>query len=166
MKVIINYFRPGKGVTRYIEELTDSDVVRIKTFNIVPVDFSQKWCEEVWWQNGCVPRGVLVGSVMKILFYKEWFTVMQLLGINGEPLGYYMDIATPLRKVDGEFRLTDLFLDLWVWPDGRLLELDRDEYEEGFRNGLVTPYQYKKAGQVIKNLKRLVIASEFGQFLR
>jgi len=165
MEVIINYLRPGKGTARYIEGLVDSDATRIKTLSMVPGDFGRKWCEEVWWQNGCVAHGVVVGSVMKFLFYKEWFTVMQLIGINGDNLGYYLDIATPLRKVDGEFQLTDLFLDLWVWPDGKFMELDRDEFEEGFRMGLLTPYQYKKANQIFNKLKRLIMALKFVQLL-
>jgi hypothetical protein len=46
MEVIINFSRPGKGITRYIEELVDDDRVRIKTINYIPPEFSQKWCEE------------------------------------------------------------------------------------------------------------------------
>lgn len=112
MEVIINYSRLGKSITRYVEGLVDDDPVRIKALNHVPLVFSQKWCEEVWWQNGSIPHGVLIGSVMKTLFYREWFSVMQLLAPDGEHLGYYVDINTPVRKSRGEYYLTDLFLDL------------------------------------------------------
>ncbi len=43
---------------------------------------------------------------------------MQLVGIDGVTLGYYVDITTPLRNRGAEYTLTDLFLDLWVTPDG------------------------------------------------
>lgn len=37
-------------------------------------------------------------------------------------------------------------------PDGMFLELDRDEFEEGVRQGLLTPYQHQKANQVFEIL--------------
>jgi len=164
MEIIINFSRPGKGNTRYIEGLVDDDQIRIKTYNHLTAAFSQKWCEEIWWQNGYVARGILIGSVMKYLFYREWFSVMRLLAQNGNHLGYYVDVHTPIRKLDGEYYLTDLFLDLWIAPDGKFIELDKDEFEQGFRKRLITSYQYKKASQIFKQLKHEVINGEF--FLR
>jgi hypothetical protein len=161
MDVVINFFRPGKGITRYVEELVDDNPVRIKTFNSVPLEFSQKWCEETWWQNRCIPRGILIASVTKYLFYKEWFSVMQLIASGGDSLGYYVDIDTPLQKLHGEYYLTDLFLDLWIYPDGKYIELDRDEFEEGIRLGLLNRYQSKKANQVIGDLKMSITNGEF-----
>lgn len=161
MEVIINFSRPGKGITRYIEGLIDDDEVRIKTLTLILPEFSHKWCEEVWWQNGCVPRSTLIGSVVKYLFYREWFSVMQLIGEGGEHLGYYVDMDTPLKKVAGEYYLTDLFLDLWIAPDGKFIELDQDEFEQGFHMGLITPYQYEKASRVFKQLTHEVSNGDF-----
>ena len=161
MDIVINFSRPGKGITRYVERLVDSDPVRMKTLNHVPIEFRQKWCEEIWWQNGCLPHGILIGSVMKYLYYKEWLSVMQLLAIDGDHLGYYVDIDTPMLKIDREYYLTDLFLDLWIPPDGKFTELDRDEFEQGVRMGLLAPYQIKKASQVFENLKLSVTNGEF-----
>jgi len=144
MEVIINYLRPGKGISRYIEPLVDEYQMRIKTCNHLPPAFSQKWCEDVWWQNVCILPGILIGSVVKYLFYKEWFSVMQLFAQDGNHLGYYAEVDTPIRKLNGEYHLTDLFLNLWIAPDGKFIELDRDEFEEGFRKCLLTSYQYKK----------------------
>jgi hypothetical protein len=161
MDVIINFARPGKGITRYIEGLIDDDRVRIKTLTCLPPEFSQKWCEEVWWQNGCVPHGFLIGSVVKFLFYQEWFSVMQLLGTRSDHLGYYLDVHSPIQKVAGEYYLTDLFLDLWIAADGKYVELDQDEFEQAFRLGLITPYQYKKANRFYKQLTQKVTNGTF-----
>jgi predicted RNA-binding protein associated with RNAse of E/G family len=89
---------------------------------------------------------------------------MQLIGIDSDHLGYYVDVHTPMRKVGGEYYLTDLFLDLWIAPDGKFIELDQDEFEQGFQMGLLTSYQYKKANHVFEKLKREVTNGEF--FLR
>ena len=161
MEVIINYLRPGKGISRYIEPLVDDDQMRIKTYSHLPPAFSQKWCEDVWWQNGCILPGILIGSVVKYLFYKEWFSVMQLLAQDGNHLGYYVDVDTPIRKISGEYHLTDLFLDLWIAPDGKFIELNRDEFEEGFRKCLLTSYQYNKANQVFEILKSSITTGDF-----
>jgi len=49
MQVIINFSRPGKGITHYFEGLVDENQVRIKTRNHIPTAFSRKWCEEDEW---------------------------------------------------------------------------------------------------------------------
>ena len=164
-QVIINFSRPGKGITRYIEGMIDDNPVRLITLNRLSPDFSLKWCEEIWWQNGSIPHGVLVDSVVKFLYYKEWFSVMQLLDHDGVHLGYYVDIDTPLRKLDGEYYLTDMFLDLWIAPDGMFAELDRDEFEEGYRLGLITDYQYRKANLAIEMLKSNIANGELFRFI-
>lgn len=165
-QVIINFTRPGKGVMRYIEGLVDADPVRIKTLTHVNREKSLKWCEEYWWQNGFIHQGILIGTVVKYLFFRKWFSVMQLLDREGAHLGYYVDIDTPIHKVRGEFYLTDMFLDLWVSPDGTLIELDRDEFEQGFRSGLITRYQYRKANLVVEMLKGNIANGEFFRMIQ
>jgi hypothetical protein len=165
MDIVINFMRPGKGVTRYTEDLVDDNRIRIKTATQVSADFSRSWCEENWWRNGFIPPGMLISSVVKYLFYREWFSVMQLVGTDADHLGFYVDIDTPLRKVSGEFYLTDLFLDLWIAPNGTYTELDWDEFEASFLSGLITPYQYRKANRVIEILKSEVINGDFYQRL-
>jgi predicted RNA-binding protein associated with RNAse of E/G family len=86
----------------------------------------------------------VVGSVVKYWFYMEWFSNFLMVRMDGETLGYYLDLHTLLRKVDSEDTLTDLLLDLGVTPDGCYFELDRKEFEPGFRKGLISSYQYKE----------------------
>ncbi|NJD60550.1 MAG: hypothetical protein C3F13_08900 [Anaerolineales bacterium] len=103
MEIIINFYRPGKGITRYIDGLAQETQDFLKTRTEISQEFSQAWCEQVWWQNGSVPKGVLIGSVQKHLFFEEWFSVMELIDTQGKHLGYYVDIDTPLEKKDGEY---------------------------------------------------------------
>jgi hypothetical protein len=165
MDIVINFSRPGKGVTRYIEDLVDENPIRLKTLTQISPEISLKWCEENWWQNGYIPCDILVSSVVKFLFFKEWFSVMQLIGKDGDHLGYYVDVDTPIRKDNGEYYLTDLFLDLWVFPNGRHIELDRDEFENGLKSDLITRYQYRKANHVIEMLKYGILSGDFYRLL-
>jgi hypothetical protein len=161
LEVIINFFRPGKGTTRYFEGLVDEDHVRIKTLTQLTPEISQRWCEEHLWQNGYVSRGTLVGAVVKFLYFREWYSVMQLLGTDSTHLGYYIDINTPLRRFGNEIYLTDLFLDLWITPEGAFIELDREEFEQAFRSSLITLTQYKKASQAQKMITNQSIGRDF-----
>ncbi len=161
MDLTINFLRPGKGTTRYIEGLVDEDPVRIKTLTRLSPRFSRKWCQENWWPNGCISQGTLIEVVVKYLYFREWYSVMQMLGADGRHLGYYVDIDTPMRRVGNEVNLTDLFLDLWIYPDGSFIELDREEFEQGFRSALITSYQYRKANQTLKMIIREITSGEF-----
>ena len=165
MDIVINFMRPGKGVSRYSEGLIDDNRIRIKTATYVSADFSRSWCEENWWRNGYLQPSRLISSVVKYLFYRDWFSVMQLIDTDADHLGFYIDIHTPLRKLGGEYSLTDLFLDLWIAPDGTYTELDRDEFKAGFLSGLIIPCQYRKANLVIEILKGEVIKGDFYQRL-
>jgi predicted RNA-binding protein associated with RNAse of E/G family len=53
--------------------------------------------------------------------------------------GIYANILTPpVLKEDGNWETTDLFLDVWVDPDGVLSVLDEDQLEEALVKGWVT----------------------------
>jgi hypothetical protein len=54
-------------------------------------------------------------------------------------VGYYCDIIKPLNKLlrtpEKTSRITDLFLDLWITPEGDYVVLDEDEFEEALDHG-------------------------------
>jgi predicted RNA-binding protein associated with RNAse of E/G family len=98
---------------------------------------------------------------VKYLYFRKWYSVMQVLGADGRHLGYYVDIDTPIHRVGNEVYLTDLFLDLWIAPDGSFIELDRQELEEGFQSKLITSYQVRKANQTLKMIVREIASGDF-----
>lgn len=49
--------------------------------------------------------------------------------------------------------MLDLFLDVWRFPNGTLLELDWDEFEEAQAKNLITPEQVEIASQTMQRLK-------------
>ncbi|MXZ00275.1 DUF402 domain-containing protein [Candidatus Poribacteria bacterium] len=50
------------------------------------------------------------------------------------------------------FEITDLFLDLWVNPDGSYEIQDEDEFEEAIQNGAIDAKLEKKAREVLDAL--------------
>ena len=80
-------------------------------------------------------------------------------------MGYYVDILEPVRWRASNPRtlepITDLFLDLWIAPDGKYMILDEDEFEEAIKLGHLTSGQADHARSV---LQELVKATERGEF--
>lgn len=64
-------------------------------------------------------------------FYNDrWYNVFEVHDKDDDRVkGWYYNFARPAQIVDGEIRSDDLALDLWVYPDGRKLVLDRDEFD-------------------------------------
>lgn len=58
----------------------------------------------------------------------RWFNVIETLNPSGDRGGYYCNIITPARWIDGELRWDDLDLDISVQPDGTYRILDEDEW--------------------------------------
>jgi len=94
-------------------------------------------------------------------FPGEWFSIGKIRNLQGEHTGYYCDIVMPPRLLDDGIELTDLFLDLWVSPDLRYKVLDRDEFEEAFKNGWITNELHEKAKRELQKLIRTVEDKEF-----
>jgi predicted RNA-binding protein associated with RNAse of E/G family len=84
---------------------------------------------------------------------------------DGVWTGYYVDILEPLRW-DGEDPetlepLVDLFLDLWICPDGSYLVLDEDELDEALQEAAITEEQGKHARDVLRELIERIGKGEF-----
>ncbi len=160
MNVTIHCARIGKPTRIFTEGLIEDDGVRLRTSSIVPPLFRKKWSAQ-WREQGLISARKTITVVRKFLFYREHFTIMQVRGAQGELLGHYCDIATPLQKINGLYHLTDLILDLWVYPDNRVRELDWDEFERAARRGLLAP-EIKAAA--CDTLEWLIAAVKAGNF--
>ena len=75
------------------------------------------------------------------------------------------------RRVDAMgkldcFEITDLFLDLWVNPDGTYEIQDEDEFEEAVQGGMIDAKLERKAWEVMKTLIAEVEAGHLEQRLQ
>jgi predicted RNA-binding protein associated with RNAse of E/G family len=99
------------------------------------------------------------------LFKNRSFDVGRVYRPDRTWMGYYVDILEPVRwKASDPSTLepiTDLFLDLWIAPDGKYMVLDEDEFEEAVNLGDLTS---KQADRARSALQELVIATERGEF--
>jgi predicted RNA-binding protein associated with RNAse of E/G family len=70
-------------------------------------------------------------------FWDQWYNVISVYDKDLEFKGYYSDILTPVQKTWTLVTTTDLFLDLFVFPDGRWKVVDEDEFEEALEKGFI-----------------------------
>jgi hypothetical protein len=64
-------------------------------------------------------------------FYDDrMYNIFQIFdGLGGTLKGWYCNLSRPAVLAQDTVAWMDLALDLWVSPDGRQLELDRDEFD-------------------------------------
>ena len=77
-----------------------------------------------------------------------WHDIGRFHAPDGTFTGYYANILTPVRIERGAgetWHTTDLFLDVFVTPDGKPHVLDRDEFAEAVREGWLEPEQAQRA---------------------
>lgn len=78
-------------------------------------------------------HGILLGSgdrFVEAFFAQRWYNIFEIHDRATDALkGWYCNIARPAVFTDGRIDWVDLALDLLVYPDGKTLLLDEDEFE-------------------------------------
>ena len=139
--ICIEYIRPGKEVTYYEEDFFAQDETCIRTFKTLPADISAGLSQSLIKQNLIQP-GQQVETIAKVYFFTEPFNLLEFRDMDGSILGHYSDIGEPaIRISENEIQMVDLYLDIWLHPDGQLLELDWDEFEEAVQKQVITSTQ-------------------------
>lgn len=149
----IHYHRPGKPLTVYTEDFVSDDGLCLRTFKTLPPEISERLSLAMQ-KDGLIGPERRVLTVRKVYFYHEHFNLLEFRDDAGELLGHYSDLGTPLAKIDGGYTMTDWFLDLWLAPDGTLLELDWDEFQAACAVGLLTDAEAALARTTLERLKQ------------
>jgi uncharacterized protein len=78
-------------------------------------------------------HGIMLGEgdrFVEIYFSDRWYNIFQVHDRNNETLkGWYCNITRPAVITPDRIEYIDLALDLLVFPDGRQLVLDQDEFD-------------------------------------
>lgn len=164
---VVHYHRlDGRGTAVYTEALISDDGVRLQTCAVIPEEYRISISRGMW-ELGLLPRAQTFGAIRKHYFYCEPFDVLEFFDTEGNFAGYYSDIVTPLTRVDGEYHLTDLFLDVWITPAGAAHELDWEEFAEAVRDGVLSEEQRAHALSALERLRAEIAAGRFpSQYIR
>ena len=79
------------------------------------------------------------------VFTDLWYDIGKIYNLDNEWTGYYCDIIMPVTRSETKFEIVDLFLDLWVSPEGGYAIQDEDEFEEAVNNGFISDNVIDKA---------------------
>jgi predicted RNA-binding protein associated with RNAse of E/G family len=94
-------------------------------------------------------------------FWDRWYNVISVYDSDLEFKGYYSDILTPVQKTWTLVTTTDLFLDLFMYPDGRWMVVDEDEFEEALEKGLMDEGIARNARAAIEEISSMAKAGEW-----
>ena len=79
-------------------------------------------------------------SAEQWFFPDRWFSLLRFVADDGRTIGYYVNFSKPLQEIRPNYYADiDLELDLWIDLNGRVTELDRDEYETEIAAGRLQP---------------------------
>ncbi len=68
---------------------------------------------------------------LELYLLGKYFNIYQIYDRDdGHLKGWYCNVTKPVQVTDGQLSYDDLALDLLVFPDGRQLVLDEDEFAE------------------------------------
>lgn len=150
-EIRIEYIRPGKDRTIFVEQLISLDTVRLKTFKTLPTEIAESLSRTLVADGLIAPHQRAV-SIAKTYFFRQNFDLLEFYDQSGDLLGFYSDIATPLASTGDGYTMTDWFLDIWLSPSGRLIELDVDEFEEAVARKLISGSESDRARRTFDRL--------------
>lgn len=91
---------------------------------------------------------------IEMYFYQRWFNIFEIYDKDSEALkAWYCNITRPAEIIDGALHYVDLALDLLVFPDGSMLELD----EEEFIDLQLDPGEQTQARKAMQELKQIFL---------
>ncbi len=94
------------------------------------------------------------GDLFTEWFYSDrWYNIFRVQDVNSHHLkGWYCNITRPAEIMSDQVAADDLALDVFVYPDGKTILLDEDEFSELNLSDL----DRQKAWDAVDDIKQLV----------
>lgn len=86
----------------------------------------------------------------------RWFNIFQVFGADGALKGWYCNICKPAAFRDHQIDFVDMVLDVFVYPDGRSLVLDEEEFREN-REKIYSPEDARLAQEAVGQLLEMAL---------
>ena len=105
------------------------------------------------------PRGDIAYGKSYTLFNKGW-KISQFLDENKNLICWYCDIIETHVEND-EYTITDLLVDIKIYPNGEYEILDLDELDEAVSHGLISEDKKEEALDKMNELLEIIKRGEF-----
>ncbi len=155
--VIIVYRRLPNGIRQLPGVLRQVSAARLVIESPIVVERPQRVLGRVIADSGFL--------AIWFLYRNTWYDVGKFYDRQRNLVGYYCDIIKPLNKLlrtpEKTSRITDLFLDLWITPEGDYVVLDEDEFEEALEHGHLPKNIADQARKQMDSLIQKVKARRF-----
>jgi len=151
--VTLRYRRPPDRLTtietRLLEETSDLVIMQHTIRTSKPLEV-----------NGSTVLDDGYGAVW-FIYRGEHHDIGVITDPTGDLTGYYCDAILPMISRNGIYEITDLFLDLWISPDGQTIVLDEDEFDDAISKGWITDAEARIAREEVD---RMVLGVREGTF--
>jgi predicted RNA-binding protein associated with RNAse of E/G family len=155
--VTIVYRRLPRNVRRFPGTLREANSRRLVIESPIKVTSPVRFKGKVVADNGY--------TAIWFVYRNRWYDIARFYDKKRKWIGYYCDIVKPVsRLMNGPSKttmLTDLFLDLWITPEGRYYVLDEDELEDALDKGSISKPLAEQARKQMKALIRRVSSGRF-----
>jgi len=147
-QVRIDYLRPPDHREVFVQDLIlDRPDVKVTLARDLPFDPPIMIRGEVALEKG--------SAAVWFTFPGLWHDIGRFHRADDSFTGIYANILTPpLMPPGGRWETTDLFLDVWVDPAGRLCVLDEDQLREAEQEGWVSAGQARRARQEVEQIRQ------------
>jgi hypothetical protein len=82
----------------------------------------------------------------------EWNFKTRYFSKEGEYKGTYVNLNTPIEFYPTRIRYVDLEVDICLWPNGKILKIDREELDEKISQGYVSERLGRIVTEKVKGL--------------
>lgn len=97
-------------------------------------------------------------------FLERGFKVSKFYDHSGNLISWYCDIIdTSYEEATDTYTVTDLLVDVIVYPDGSVRVVDLDELADAVKDGLLTPRQLQLALRRTDKLLNLIYKNAFSR---
>jgi len=96
-------------------------------------------------------------TMVYFAFVGENYDVLKVYDEEGNFKGLYVDVLAYTKREGNTIEMLDLFLDVFIFPDGRVFLLDEDELEMALNYGLIDretfDFAYRVARKIMEKAK-------------
>ncbi|MCC7352369.1 MAG: DUF402 domain-containing protein [Anaerolineae bacterium] len=135
-------------------------------------DYRSMWLDDVMveratWGAGEPERiGLIVIADEGYIWVRFWLpeddaVVTRFFDAGLAPVGVYIDVTMPLLRREQGYETLDLYLSLWITPDGRVTVLDEQEFERAVSDSTLAVGEAKWAEYHLRELTAKIARGHF-----
>nr|CCE69943.1 TPA: hypothetical protein PAB0381 [Pyrococcus abyssi GE5] len=94
-------------------------------------------------------------------FVGKDYDILKIYDENGNFKGLYIDVLAYTKREGNTVEMLDLFLDIFVFPNGEAFLLDEDELEMALNYGLISKEDFMKAYKTANRILREIREGKF-----